>query len=149
VRRSFAPEFLNRLSALVMFNSLGVAQLEKIVHKAMQGVKRRLGPKGIKVVLEKSGAQAVLDASYDPAYGARPVERYLEGTVVTDLSRMLISGELPSGTTVHIEASGEDDSLDDCSLPEIKRIRPLSYRVVQDEMDSGEGSEGGWEHMNT
>lgn len=149
VRMSFAPEFLNRLSAIVMFNSLGVTQLEKIVHKAMRGVKRRLGTKGIRVVLEKSGAKAVLDASYDPAYGARPVERYLEGTVVTELSRMLIRGDLPSGTTVHIEASTEeDDSLDDCSLPDAKRVRALTYRVVQDEMDSGEGNEEGWEHMN-
>lgn len=151
VRRSFAPEFLNRLSAIVMFNSLGITQLEKIVQKAMRGVKRRLGTKGIKVVLEHSGAKAILDASYDPAYGARPVERYLEGTVVTELSRMLIRGDLPSGTTVHIEAnaSDEDESLDDCSVPGAKRIRSLHYRVVQDEMDSNMESndDENWEHM--
>jgi len=148
VRHSFAPEFLNRLSALVMFKSLGVNQLDKIVQKAMHGVKRRLVGKGIRVVLEKSGAKAVLDASYDPAYGARPVERYLEGTVVTELSRMLIRGDLPSGTTVHIEARNEeDDSLDDYSLPDAKRIRPLNYRIVQDAMDSGDGVDEGWEHM--
>lgn len=146
VRQSFAPEFLNRLSAIVMFNCLGVTQLEKIVQKAMCGVKRRLGTKGIRVFLEKSGAKAILDASYDPAYGARPVERYLEGTVVTELSRMLIQGDLLSGTTVHIEAGGEeDDSLDDCSVPDPKRIRPLRYRIVQDEMDSGEEV---WEHLH-
>jgi len=151
VRASFAPEFLNRLSAIVMFNSLGVGQLEKIVQKAMRGVKRRLGAKGIKVVLEHSGAKAILDASYDPAYGARPVERYLEGTVVTELSRMLIRGDLPSGSTVHIEAFGseDEDSLDDCSVPGPKRIRPLQYRVVHDEMDSNMESneEENWEHM--
>jgi ATP-dependent Clp protease ATP-binding subunit ClpB len=150
VRASFAPEFLNRLSAIVMFNSLGVTQLEQIVQKAMRGVKRRLGPKGVKVVLEHSGAKAILDASYDPAYGARPVERYLEGTVVTELSRMLIRGDLASGTTVHIEATAaeEDESLDDCSIPDAKRIRPLQYRVVEDEMDSNMESNDGWEHMN-
>lgn len=151
VRQSFAPEFLNRLSALVMFNSLGVRHLEKIVQKAMRGVKHRLGSKGIKVVLEKSGAKAVLGASYDPAYGARPVERYLEATVVTELSKMLIRGDLPSGSTVHIEARAEqeEDSLDDCSLPVVKRIRPLNYRVVLDEMDSGETVDEDWERMDT
>jgi len=153
VRRSFAPEFLNRLSAIVMFNSLGVTQLEQIVQKAMRGVKRRLAPKGIRVVLERSGAKAILDASYDPAYGARPVERYLEGTVVTELSRMLIRGDLASGTTVHIEATTpeeDESSLDDCSIPDAKRIRPLHYRVVQDEMDLNvESNEEGWENTNS
>merc|ERR1712170_294725 len=122
VQASFPPEFLNRLSALVMFNPLGASQLEMIVQKAMKGVKRRLSPKGIKVILESSGAQAILSASYNPTYGARPVERYLEGTVVTQLSRMLISGELQSGATVHIEGvvageSDEESSLDDCNYP--------------------------------
>ncbi|VEU38325.1 unnamed protein product [Pseudo-nitzschia multistriata] len=103
VRYSFAPEFLNRLSAIVMFNSLGIKQLEKVLHKSMKGVKRRLASRGIKIELERSGVQAILEASYTPSFGARPVERYLEATVVTKLSRMLISGELTSGTIVHIE----------------------------------------------
>lgn len=151
VRTSFAPEFLNRLSAVVMFNSLGVDQLELIVQKAMKGVKRRLATKGIRVVLESSGAKAILDASYDPSFGARPVERYLEGTVVTQLSRMLISGELTSGTTVHIEAvEGEDDSLDDCSIPVAKKARTLHYRIAHDEADSEmENAEGNWETMTS
>jgi ATP-dependent Clp protease ATP-binding subunit ClpB len=135
VRAHFAPEFLNRLSAIVIFNSLGVAQLEKIVHKAMRGVKRRLAVQGIRVVMEKSGAQAVLAASYNRSYGARPVERYLESTVVTTLSRMLISGELTSGSLVHIEAlDDEDDSLYDSSTPLSKKSRTLRYRVEHSDL---------------
>merc|ERR1711976_862501 len=138
VRVSFTPEFLNRLNSIVMFNSLGANQMEQIVQKAMWGVKRRLESKGIGVVLESSGARAILESSYDPNYGARPVERYLEATVVTQLSRMLIGGELSSGTTVHIEGTDamieeaseeEDSSLDDCNRPLVKRPRTLEYRV--------------------
>merc|ERR1711959_530772 len=134
VRNSFAPEFLNRLSAIVMFNSLGVDQLEKVVQKAMKGVKRRLATRGVKVHLESSGVRAILEASYDPSFGARPVERYLEGAVVTTLSRMLISGELTSGTIVHIEAGNT-------SSPIAKKPRNtttmrgddnLQYRVEHD-----------------
>lgn len=148
VRASFPPEFLNRLSAIVLFDSLGRDQLERIVQKAMRGVKRRLGAKGIRVVLDSSGAKAILDASYNPAYGARPVERYLESTVVTQLSRMLISGALASGCTVHIEASDkEEDSLDDCSVPVQKKARTLQYRVVEDEMDTTVNDDG-WEEMD-
>ncbi|CAB9524733.1 protein ClpB [Seminavis robusta] len=159
VQARFLPEFLNRLSAIVMFNALGSSQLEKIVQKAMLGVKRRLASRGVKVVLESSGAKSVLAASYDPSYGARPVERYLEKSVVTTLSRMLISGELSSGTTVHIEAedssSDEEDSMDSCGLPLKKKSRKsgLRFRVVED--TSPEAMEGvnqsaddNWEMMN-
>ena len=136
VRNSFSPEFLNRLSAIIMFNALGPQQLEKIVQKSMKGIKRRLASKGIKVVLETSGAKAILDASYDSSYGARPVERYLESTVVTVLSKMLISGELSSGSIVRISANDDESSNDDCDVPVpvTKRMRTddLRYTVQRD-----------------
>ena len=138
VQLRFPPEFLNRLSSIVMFNSLGVKQLEKIVQKSMSGVRKRLLAQGIRVILEPSGAQAILAASYNPNYGARPVERYLESTVVTELSRMLISGEIASGTVVHIEGveAAEDDSHDDSIVHLHKKAR-LVYRVDQ-QMDTDE-----------
>lgn len=128
VRSHFSPEFLNRLSGVVMFNSLGAAQLGKICEKFMKGVKRRLAGQGIRVVLEQSGTETILDASYDRDYGARPVERYLEHTVVTKLSKMLIGGELEAGYTVFIEGVSEDDSFDFVE-PEKKRAKTLKYRV--------------------
>jgi ATP-dependent Clp protease ATP-binding subunit ClpB len=152
VQERFPPEFLNRLSAIVMFNSLGLTQIEKIVQKSMAGIRKRLSPQGIKVVLESSGAKAILAASYNPDYGARPVERYLESSVVTTLSRMLISGELASGSLVRIEAAEgvEDDSYDDASIPLQKKAR-LRYVVeVQDvvDMEADEDPDGSkWETM--
>lgn len=130
VRSHFSPEFLNRLSGIIMFDSLGTAQLEQICQKAMKGVKKRLAVQGIRVVLEKSGTEAILDASYDRNYGARPVERYLESTVVTKLSKMLIGGELSSGYTVFITgvSENEDESFDFVE-PEKKCTRTLKYRV--------------------
>jgi ATP-dependent Clp protease ATP-binding subunit ClpB len=150
VQAKFAPEFLNRLSAIVMFNSLGTAQLEQIVQKSMTDVSKRLAARGIRVILEASGARAILAASYDPDYGARPVERYLESSVVTTLSRMLISGELSSGSIVHIEAVGsvgageptgttgdeDDSSFDDSSVPLKKKAR-LHYRIDKQEEPQG------------
>eukprot|EP00549_Striatella_unipunctata_P003972 CAMPEP_0118698174 /NCGR_PEP_ID=MMETSP0800-20121206/15031_1 /TAXON_ID=210618 ORGANISM="Striatella unipunctata, Strain CCMP2910" /NCGR_SAMPLE_ID=MMETSP0800 /ASSEMBLY_ACC=CAM_ASM_000638 /LENGTH=510 /DNA_ID=CAMNT_0006597919 /DNA_START=140 /DNA_END=1671 /DNA_ORIENTATION=- len=133
VRSHFSPEFLNRLSAIVMFKSLGVEQLEKICQKAMVGVKRRLATQGIRVSLESSGAKAILDESYEHDYGARPVERYLERTVVTTLSRMLLRGDLPSGSTVHIEASPEAADDKDVVEPS-KKKRTLAYRIARTEV---------------
>lgn len=102
VKAHFSPEFLNRLSAIVMFNSLEKEQLEKICQKAMKTIETRLEAQGIKVILEQSGVQAILKESYNRNYGARPVERFLEKNIVTKLSKMLISGELSSGFTAFI-----------------------------------------------
>merc|ERR1711868_206603 len=128
------------MGAIVMFNSLGIDQLEKVVQKTMKGVKRRLASRGIRVELEKSGVKAILDASYEPSFGARPVERYLEGAVVTTLSRMLISGELTSGTMVHIEGVENNDNSNeeyDTKTPTAKKPRNdngnLRYRVQHDD----------------
>lgn len=129
VRSHFSPEFLNRLSGIVMFNALGAAELSKVCHKAMNGVKKRLAGLGIRVVLEKSGTEAILEASYDRNYGARPVERYLEQTVVTKLSKMLIGGEIQAGMTVFIEGVMSDEDSFDFVEPEKKRHKTLKYRV--------------------
>lgn len=136
VTNSFAPEFLNRLSATVVFNSLGTGEFEKVVHKSMLGIKRRLARRGVKVELERSGVKVILEASYDPSFGARPVERYLESEVVTMISRLLISGELTSGSTVHIEGVCAEAE----NIPVAKKscYRHLHYRLEHDE-----GSESG------
>jgi len=131
ITNSFAPEFLNRLSATVVFNSLGTGQLEKVVHKSMLGIKRRLARRGVKVELETSGVKVILEASYDPSFGARPVERYLESEVVTMISRLLISGELTSGSTVHIEGvCAEAENIPVAKKP---RNRRLHYRLEHDD----------------
>ena len=142
VKSHFSPEFLNRLSAVVMFNSLGAAQLGQICQKAVSSVKKRLVGKGIRVVLEKSGSEAIIDNSFDPSFGARPVERYLEQTVVTKLSKMLISGELESGCTVFIEGVDNEDESYEVVEPEKKRAKTLSYRVEQFPKHMVLGSDG-------
>jgi ATP-dependent Clp protease ATP-binding subunit ClpA len=135
VQARFAPELLNRLSAIVMFQSLSPDQLEKVVQKSMVSICSRLLPLGVTAVLESAGAQAILAASYNPNYGARPVERYLESTVVTSLSKMILSGELSSGSLVRISASDskhqrevEDNLSADVVEPPAKKAR-LTYQI--------------------
>ncbi len=138
VRNLFAPEFLNRISAMVVFNSLGTAELEKVVYKSMQGIKRRLAQQGVTVELDKSGVSVILESSFDPSFGARPVERFLEGEVVTALSRMLISGELTSGTIVHIE--GKCVKPENIPIAKKPRKSHLLYRVEHDPLNENEQS---------
>ncbi len=134
-QKTFTPELLNRLSCMVIFNALGTNQLEKIVHKAIQNVHKRLLSKGIILVLEPDGARMILAESYDPKYGARPVERYIESTVVTTFSRILIQDEISPGCVVHVEAAvctEDSDGLsdeDDASVVPLSEKAPLHYRV--------------------
>ena len=87
-------------------------------------------------MMENSGASAIIDVIFDPNYEAIPVKRYMKKNNVTTLSRILISGEIGSGCTVHIESvslPSNDDELNHIPINEsskaFKRPRTLSYRV--------------------
>ena len=114
VKRFFKPEFINRLDDLIVFNPLNRACLEKIVSLQIQEISQRLAAKNISLVLDKSAIDIVLSQSYDLTYGARPLKRYLEQIIVTELSKMLLDPQLTSkmsvsvGTTLLITVSGKN-----------------------------------------
>jgi ATP-dependent Clp protease ATP-binding subunit ClpB len=147
VRSHFSPEFLNRLSAVILFNSLGKTQLGKIVHKAINFIQQRLKEQhNIEIELEPSGVDAILAASYDPNYGARPVERYLESTVVTTLSKLLIGGQLLPGCVVHIQASDADAEEDNTNITKRKQgassssTSELKYVIKKQKTDADDAT---------
>ncbi|KAJ3113187.1 hypothetical protein HDU96_003686 [Phlyctochytrium bullatum] len=94
VRRTFKPELLNRMADIVIFNGLTIKELEKIVQLQLDNIRERVADKNIFLDISKEAVDTVLREAYDPAYGARPIRRYLEKKVVTLLSKMLITGEL-------------------------------------------------------
>jgi len=105
VRQHFRPEFLNRLDDMVVFAPLSADNLKSIVQLQFDGVLKRLVDRDINVQLSQPALDFVLKAAYDPLYGARPLRRYLEKYVVTNLSKMIISGELPDHSQVSVELS--------------------------------------------
>ncbi|KAJ3136385.1 hypothetical protein HK100_001714 [Physocladia obscura] len=107
VRRTFKPELLNRITDIIVFSPLRQKQLQKIVYAQLATIAARLESRNIKLKMTDAAADAILAASYDPHYGARPLRRYLERKVVTQLSRMLVSGELPEHSVATIETVGE------------------------------------------
>lgn len=110
VRRHFRPEFLNRLDDIVIFQPLSKAQLRSIMQLQMAAISARLRDRNIAIELTERGVQYVMDHAYDPVYGARPIRRFLEKAVTTQVSRMLIGGELDRDQTLKIDAS--DDGTD-------------------------------------
>lgn len=110
VRKHFRPELLNRLDEIVVFDPLSHDELRKVARLQMKDVALRLAEKGIALAVTDSALDYILAESYDPVYGARPIRRWLERKVVTELSRMLVKEEIDENSTVYINAgSGGQD----------------------------------------
>jgi ATP-dependent Clp protease ATP-binding subunit ClpB len=103
VRQTFKPELLNRITDIVVFGPLRPKQLHQIVYAQLADIAKRLQDRNISLEMTDRAAQSVLEASYDPHWGARPLRRYLERNVVTQLSRMIVSGELTENSKATVE----------------------------------------------
>lgn len=104
LRVAFPPEFLNRLTTC-LFNPLGRVELRRVAHKAVATVASRLEEKGIDLKLSEDAAEVIVQNSYDPAFGARPIERFIETAITNKLSQMLLNGALVQGSQVIINVS--------------------------------------------
>jgi ATP-dependent Clp protease ATP-binding subunit ClpB len=103
VRKHFRPEFLNRLDDIVIFHPLGLSHLAHIVHLQLSNLTKRLAERDINLELSNAAVNFVLEQAYDPTYGARPLRRYLEKEVGTQISRMLIGGQLEDHMLVKVD----------------------------------------------
>lgn len=103
VRRFFRPELLNRLDDVIVFDALGAASLEQIVRQQVKAVGERLAERGVELEATPAACAFVLAEAHDPRMGARPLKRYIEKRIVTELSRMILADELPNHTTVTID----------------------------------------------
>lgn len=104
VKRHFRPEFINRLSDIIVFSPLTGTDLRQIVRNQVDIISKRLESREIRLQLTDAACDTILKAAYDPIYGARPIRRYLEKKLVTQLSRLLVAGTLTRGAVVYIEA---------------------------------------------
>nr|GMD35808.1 chaperone protein ClpB1 [Ipomoea batatas] len=105
VRKHFKPELLNRLDEIVVFDPLSHEQLRKVCRLQLKDVAVRLAERGIALGVSEAALDVVLAQSYDPVYGARPIRRWLEKKVVTELSKMLVKEEIDENSTVYIDAA--------------------------------------------
>jgi len=104
LRRSFRPEFLNRLDEIVFYKPLTKENVTKIIDLQIAKLNARLEDQQIQVVLTDDAKSAIVDASYDPQYGARPLRRYVQHTVETMLSKRILRGDIATGQTVTVDS---------------------------------------------
>ena len=104
LRRTFRPEFLNRLDEIVFYKPLTRENVTEIINLQIGKLNSRLEEQQIKVELTKAAKDAIVEAAYDPQYGARPLRRYVQHTVETMLSKRLLKGDITPGQTVTVDA---------------------------------------------
>ena len=107
LNKYFRPEFINRVDDIVVFSPLTEAQLSGIIDIAMEAVRRRLRDRDITLELTDEARAFIARASYTPAFGARPVKRYLQKHVETELAAMLIRSQLSDGQRVVVGSGGD------------------------------------------
>lgn len=106
-KKYFRPEFLNRIDEIVVFSPLTETQIVRIIELAMKDIEKRLEERNITLTLTDRAKKFIADESYDPAYGARPVKRFLQRNVETELAGEIIKGSVMDGDKVLIDCDGD------------------------------------------
>ncbi len=103
LRQSFRPEFLNRLDEIVFYKPLTKGDITQIIDLMVEGLNRRLAEQQLTVELTPAAKDLVIQAGYDPLYGARPLRRYLQHSVETLVGRKIIADQVLPGQTLTVD----------------------------------------------
>ena len=107
VKKTFRPEFINRIDEIIVFHELTEEQLRSIVNLMLEDLQKRLSERKLGVELTEAAKSWLAKEGYDPIYGARPLRRVIERYVENPLSTKLLRGELNEGDTVVVDLSDE------------------------------------------
>jgi len=104
----FLPEFLNRIDETIIFHPLDRNQIRRIVDLQVEHLRKQLEQTGLTLDISERALNQIAAEGYDPTFGARPLKRVIQQRVVNPLSRELLKGEFPEGTTVRIDFVDEE-----------------------------------------
>jgi ATP-dependent Clp protease ATP-binding subunit ClpB len=104
LRERFRPEFLNRVDEIVAFQPLSRDQIAVIVEHQLERLRERLAERGITLELTDAAKEALADAGWDPAYGARPLKRAIQRLVENPLALRLLEGDFADGDSLRVDA---------------------------------------------
>jgi ATP-dependent Clp protease ATP-binding subunit ClpB len=105
LRRSFRPEFLNRVDEIVVFHPLAREQLRQIVEIQLARLRKRLEERKIELELTDKARDYLAEHGYDPSFGARPLKRLIQRELETALGRKLLVGEVRDNSRVKVDAN--------------------------------------------
>ena len=103
LKRSFRPEFLNRLDETILFKPLTKDNLTGIIDIMVESLRARLADRSLKLAITDEAKALIIERGYDPLYGARPLRRYLQSSVETLIARTILRGDLEAGSTLTVD----------------------------------------------
>jgi ATP-dependent Clp protease ATP-binding subunit ClpB len=109
LNRHFKPEFLNRVDEIVMFKPLRIEEIVRIIDLVLMDIQKRLNDRRIRLNVSESAKQHMAENAYDPVFGARPVKRYIQKHIETEIAKKIIAGEITEDADIDIDV--EDGKL--------------------------------------
>ena len=107
LKQAFRPEFVNRIDDVVYFNSLGYADIERIVDLQLDDVRERLARERLSMTVTPSAMDALSLGGLDPAFGARPLRRLIQNKVVDGIANLIIDGKLSENDVVRVDVDND------------------------------------------
>ena len=102
----FRPEFLNRIDEIIVFHPLSKEQLTKIVDVQLNGLRKRLATRNLKLDITDAAKKLLADEGYDPQYGARPLKRVIQQRLENPIASQILRGQYGDGDAIHVDADG-------------------------------------------
>ena len=135
LKKFFAPEFRNRLDAVVTFKKLGKETMVKIVNKFIAELSIQVKDKGIKVKISNEAINLLIKKGFDSKMGARPLQRTIDQLIKRPLSRMMLFGDLKDGGLLLISVENDTITL-------TKKVKPQKVQVVEHEIELEDSTQG-------
>jgi len=110
LRRTFRPEFLNRIDEIVVFRSLGAEELEKIVEIQLRDLQKRLAERKITIELTPEAKKTLAERGFDPVFGARPLKRTIQRMVENPLALEILAGKFKDGDHIVVDLSRDRET---------------------------------------
>lgn len=136
INNTFAPEFRNKLSGIVHFNSLSKDIMIKIVDKFIKLAEIKLVGKGIKLKVDKKARELMAERGYDPKMGARPIKREVENSITKKLIKPILKGDLKKGHIIKVTVKDKDINIEFTEVkkpvPKVKAVKePIEAKDVK------------------
>ncbi len=112
--KQFSPEFLNRLDEIITFDQLDLEAIKRIIDVELKGLYKRIEQIGYKINLTDEAKEFVATKGYDVQYGARPLKRAIQNYIEDGISDLIVNGNLPLGSVIHITLNEDKNELAFC-----------------------------------
>jgi ATP-dependent Clp protease ATP-binding subunit ClpC len=106
LKRSFRPEFINRIDDIIVFHALSLEHMRQIIRLMVHRINKQLEEKGIELVLTEAAEGALVEKGFDPTYGARQLRRTIQKHIEDPLAEAIVRGQVPESARIEVDVDG-------------------------------------------